>query len=262
MQAKDKLVISLVQTDIVWENPEKNIDHLNDLLQPLYNSVDIIILPEMFTTGFTMNVEKSAENMDDRCVKWMLEKSNETGSAICGSLVIKEASNTYNRFVFAEPNGDISYDDKRHLFSIGGEDKRYTPGAKRVIIEYKGWRIAPFICYDLRFPVWSRNRNDFDLMIYVANWPSPRKEVWKTLLKARAIENQSYVAGTNRVGKDYTNINYTGNSGIIDPKGNFISSSEIENESIITNTVSKNYLNEFREKFPISKDADDFFIKK
>jgi predicted amidohydrolase len=260
MPETEELHIALIQTDLEWENPEANINNFNNIFSSLKGNADIVILPEMFTTGFTMNTNDFSEGMNGKSVKWMIEKASETKSAICGSLIIKEGNHTYNRFVFVKPNGELTFYNKRHLFSIGNEDKYYTAGSNKVIVSYKGWRIAPFICYDLRFPVWCRNKNDSDLMIFVANWPSARKEVWTTLLKARAIENQSYVIGVNRVGEDRMNINYTGNSGTIDPKGNFIDSSDFENETIIYNTISKNDLEEFREKFPVSKDADDFTI--
>jgi len=262
MPVKYKLNIALVQPDIAWENSRKNISHYNDLLQSLNEPADIIVFPEMFTTGFTMDVGNFSEDMKGNSIKWMLEKADEKGAAICGSLIIKDGNLIYNRFVFAEPGGKISYYDKRHLFSIGEEDKHFSPGTKRTIITYKGWNIAPFICYDLRFPVWCRNRNDYDLMIYVANWPSPRKDVWKTLLKARAIENQSYVIGVNRIGRDGMNINYSGNSVVVDPMGTFTVSPEIDNETIVRKSISKHLLSEFRKKFPVGHDADEFIITK
>lgn len=254
------LHIVLAQTDIIWENSEANLKHLDDLLQPLKDTADIIVLPEMFNTGFTMDTNSLSEMMNGNSIRWMQKRSGETGSAICGSLIIKEGNNIYNRFVFAEPDGKISYYDKRHLFSMGDEDKYYSPGKDRVTIEYKGWRIAPFICYDLRFPVWCRNRDDFDLIIFVANWPAARKEVWKILLKARAIENQCYVAGANRIGNDGMGVNYSGNSFVVDPKGDIIGPSDIEHETIIRNSISKNDLDEFREKFPVNRDADGFIL--
>jgi predicted amidohydrolase len=256
----DLLRISLVQFEVVWENPLANKLKLESLLAPLKGQSDLILLPEMFTTGFSMNVRELSESMEGDTVKWMRELANKSGSALAGSLVIEEDHHYYNRYLFVTPSGEINYYDKKHLFSMGAENQYFNPGNKRVIVDYSGWRIALFVCYDLRFPVWCRSIKDADLMLFTANWPDARKIVWQTLIKARAIENQLYVAGVNRIGKDGAGINYSGDSLIIDPKGNVLCDLAGPRELVATTTISLQELNGFRDKFPLFRDADSFDI--
>jgi len=209
---QEQLEIVILQSDLVWENPIKNKDNFSKKIRNITTKVDLIILPEMFTTGFTINTEKSAESMNGSTVKWMLDLADEKNALLMGSIVIKEKDNFYNRFIIAFPNGGLKYYDKRHLFSYAKEDKVYTAGKNKLIFEYKGFKICPLICYDLRFPVWSRNTEEVDLIIYIANWPNARIMAWDTLLKARAIENLCYVVGLNRVGVDKNNLIYVGHS--------------------------------------------------
>ena len=184
---KNELKIIGIQTALIWENPKQNIAFFEKKIAPLENDVDLIVLPEMFTTGFTMNPEKVAEKMNGFSVSWMQKIAKEKQTAICGSLVISDFNKFYNRFVFVHPSGEIESYNKKHSFTLAGEDKVYTSGTKKIIIEYKGWKICPLICYDLRFPVWARNTENYDLLIYIANWPVARVNAWDTLLKARAI---------------------------------------------------------------------------
>ncbi|MFP4042117.1 MAG: amidohydrolase [Bacteroidales bacterium] len=253
--------VTIVQTDIIWENAKKNLELLTKKLDSLKQQTDLIVLPEMFTTGFSMTPERLAEKPVGKTQQWMEKIAKDQDAAILGSLIIQEGSNYYNRMISQLPDGEFFTYDKRHLFRMGEENNHYTAGSKRVIFNYKEWRIHPLICYDLRFPVWSRNRGDYDLLIYVANWPESRRHVWKTLLVARALENQVYVVGVNRIGKDGQNISYAGDSMIIDPKGRIISETKPNEENIETRELSLKSLNEFREKFPVGKDADYFEIK-
>jgi omega-amidase len=261
MGTKDRISITLAQVDLYWEDPKKNRDHLTGLLEDLSESTDIIVLPETFTTGFSMRAQKLAETMDGPGVAWMKQSAKTFQSAVCGSLIIKDNGRCYNRFIFATPEGDIFHYDKKHLFSIGGEKKSFSAGSQRKIINYFGWRIGLYVCYDLRFPVWSRNRSDTDLMIYTANWPMPRNRAWKTLLKARAIENQVYVAGVNRIGSDGNGINYIGQSRLINPLGKYILKPEFPVENLFRAEISLSELEDLRKKFPIADDADQFEIR-
>ena len=222
---------------------------------------DLVILPETFTTGFSMRSEQLAETMDGTTVKWMHHLSKTSGLAIGGSLLIRDNGFYFNRFVFITPQGAISFYDKRHLFSIGGESSFLTSGNQRVVVGYMGWKIALYVCYDIRFPVWCRNLNDTDLMIFTANWPDSRREVWNVLLKARAIENQVYVAGVNRVGTDGNDISYAGDSRMIDAKGEVVLPTFKNDNNWFSYIISKKDLNDFRIKFPVTNDADHFLIK-
>jgi len=260
METQEILRITLAQVDLVWENPGQNRMKLEMQIRQLTGQSDLVILPETFTTGFSMHAADLAEPMDGPTVTWMLNLSRETGIAIGGSVIIADKDLFYNRFVFVTPAGEISCYDKRHLFSIGGESISFTAGDHRMIINFLGWRIALFTCYDVRFPVWCRNVNDTDLMIFTANWPASRNEVWKILLKARAIENQVYVAGINRIGKDGNDISYIGESQIFNARGELLSESNVNNEGFFTCEISRKELNDFREKFPVAKDADQFLI--
>jgi len=260
MQTKDNLRITLAEVDLAWENSGENRLNFQGLIYQLTGKSDLVILPETFTTGFTMHAHELAEPMDGPTVKWMLHLSETTGVAIGGSLLIRDNDLYYNRFVFVTPEGGISYYNKRHLFSIGGESTAFTAGDQRLVINYLGWRIAFYVCYDLRFPVWCRNKNDTDLMIFSANWPAARREVWNTLLKARAIENQVYVAGVNRIGKDGSDILYLGESQLINPRGEIMDKTFSTSGELLLYEISKSDLDDFRVKFPVSNDADRFLI--
>ncbi|AWV99830.1 nitrilase family protein [Arcticibacterium luteifluviistationis] len=257
---ENDLRVAVIQPDTYWENPEANRSELEEIISSLASTVDLITLPEMFSTGFSTNPEKIAEPMNFTTHKWMKQMATRYNAAICGSLVIKEGQNFFNRLLFVKPDGETSFYDKRHLFAYGGEDALYTKGIKKVIINYKDWKICPLICYDLRFPVFARNNKlEYDILLYSANWPAKRENVWETLLKARAIENQSYVIGINRVGVDANKLEYNGHSAIIDPKGYELKKLGNKNEVGIT-TLSKKGLTDFRESFPAHLDSDDFEV--
>lgn len=257
MEVKDQLKIALVQFDIVWESVAENCWKIEQMVCDYKSEIDILVLPETFNSGFSMNPEKLAESIDGNSVEWMKYLATRRKLVVCGSIFIYEKGKYFNRFYWVEPEGKIVTYDKRHLFSMGGEDKAFTHGSSHTIIRYKGWKIFPQICYDLRFPVWSRNTHSYDLMINVANWPSSRSEVWKTLLKARAMENQCYVVAVNRIGIDGKGIEYSGDSSVIDPKG--IKIFKAENREIIeTVSIDLHHLHAFRKKFDTLKDGDKF----
>ncbi|MCB8998974.1 MAG: amidohydrolase [Bacteroidales bacterium] len=251
------LKLCLVQSDIVWEDIEQNLQHLDILISGINGSPDIILLPEMFTTGFTMNSKKLAEGNDGEAFQWMRSKASEINAAIAGTIIYREDGKIYNRMLWVNPDGQWFSYDKRHLFSMGGEDKHYSKGDKRMIINFRGWKICPLICYDLRFPVFSRNNEGFDLLVYFANWPAARNHVWQILLKARAIENQCYVAGVNRVGRDGENIHYNGESCVIHPKGFYVNCHHEPKEMLLEASINYSELQEFRAKFLVLGDADD-----
>ena len=255
------LKLSIIQTNLSWEDKTSNLNYLSKKIDELPSSSEIAILPEMFTTGFSMHPENLSETMEGSSVRWMKEKAKQYNIILSGSLIIAEGGNYFNRSVTAFPDGRLYTYDKRHLFRMGEENEHYTGGNTRMIFTYNNWRIFPLICYDLRFPVWSRNRGNYDLLFYVANWPESRRHVWKSLLVARALENQVYVVGVNRIGSDGQGLTYAGDSLVIDPKGNIISTTEPYVESSETLTLSLSKLNNFREKFPVGKDADDFELK-
>jgi len=254
------LKISLIQSDIFWEEPQKNKSQFEAKINTLADKTDLIILPEMFSTGFTMNVQQYAESMQGATVSWMKEMSIQSKTDIVGSVIIQEDGKYFNRLLWVKPDKQIFHYDKRHLFQMAGEDKNFSPGSERIIVELNGWKILPLICYDLRFPIWARNRrNEYDLLIYVANWPQRRITHWNLLLQTRAVENQCYVTGVNRIGKDGNEINHTGESTAVDYLGNPLST--ITNkETTETITLSYSSLIHYRNKFPIWKDADDFHI--
>lgn len=254
------LSVNLVQTELIWEDPEANIAHFSALIDQIQHPSDIIILPETFATGFAMKASKIALPAHENIVlAWMKDMAQKHQSAICGSITVEDHGQFFNRFHFVEPSGKVTHYDKKHLFRMAGEDEEFSAGNDIVIIDYKGWRIKPMICYDLRFPVWSRSVNDTDLIIYVANWPAPRINAWTTLLKARAIENQCYVIGANRVGEDGNGLSYVGKSIIIDFKGEALLDFGQE-AHVGASVLDKSALDEFREKFPVAKDADKFTI--
>jgi omega-amidase len=255
-----QLKIAIIQPNIFWEEIDKNILHYTQIINSIGNDVHIVVLPEMFTTGFSMNAESLAEPVGGKTVKWMQAISKGNGFAICGSIITKDNGNFYNRFTFVTPIGDIFEYDKRHLFTFANENKKYTHGSRRLVFEYLGWRIHPQICYDVRFPVWSRNRGDYDLMINVANFPAIRRNIWTTLLKARAIENQCFVVGANRVGNDGSGLYYSGDSAIINSTGEVLAEAIPGEETVIYGTIDMKSLIDIREKFPVINDADDFTI--
>jgi Predicted amidohydrolase len=252
------LKVAAIQPDILWENIGGNLEKYRKILDTLSSDIDLVVLPEMFTTGFSMNPEKLAEDMNGTTMTWITAESSRRGVAIVGSFIAFESGKYYNRLVFAEASGNIHLYDKRHLFRMGEEQNHYSRGEKLVVINYRGWRIRPLVCYDLRFPVWSRNSDNYDMLIYVANWPESRRDVWLTLLKARAIENQSCLVGVNRVGTDGAGICYSGDSLLMDAKGKILAASSDNTEQVLITTFSKSELVAFRIKFPAWKDADDF----
>jgi len=258
---QDELKIAILQSDLIWENPEGNRAHFTNKIASIKEPIDIILLPEMFTSGFTMHPENVYETMDGPTIKWFQKISQEKQTAIGGSLVIKENNHFYNRFVFVTSNGLIETYDKRHTFTLAGEDKVYKAGAKKIVVDYKGWKICPLICYDLRFPVWARNVENYDVLFYVANWPKPRIDAWDTLLKARAIENMSYCIGVNRVGLDKNNYEYSGHSAAYDGLGTQLTSLEDDKEGIEIVTLDKKHISTIRNKLKFLDDRDNFTVK-
>ena len=252
------LTIALVQTDLVWENPKQNKNNIDKKIDAISEKIDLIILPEMFTTGFTMNPYDFAETMDGGVILWLKSVAKTKNTAITGSLIIRENGEYYNRLVFVFPSGEIQIYDKRHTFTFAGEDKVFTAGNNKLIIDYKGWKICPLICYDLRFPVWARNVENYDVLLYVANWPKPRINAWNTLLKARAIENMCYCVGVNRVGVDSRGNTYTGNSSVYDSLGEKISTIKPQIEATEIVVLNKDLLIKNRREFQFLNDRDDF----
>ena len=248
--------ITILQQDIAWADPALNIQKADKVIacQP---GADLYVLPEMFSTGFCTEPENIAEPCPSVTLQWMQRKSAEIGAAIAGSVAVLDEGKYCNRFYFVEPDRTTHAYDKKHLFTYGGEDKRFTAGKERVIVTYRGVRILLLVCYDLRFPVWARNRKDYDLILYVASWPTTRIEVWNALLRARAIENQCYVAGVNRVGQD-PYCQYNGGSVVIDPYGKTLGACAWEKEDSATAEIDLQKLEAFRQKFPVLDDADAF----
>ena len=255
---QDELKIALIQSDLVWENPEQNRVNFTKKIVALSEHVDVIVLPEMFTTGFTMNAQAVAETMEGTTVSWMKDLASKKNAAIVGSIVILENNKFYNRLLFVEPCGYISFYNKRHTFTLVGEEKVYTSGKEKVIIHYKGWKIRPLICYDLRFPVWARNTEDYYVLLYVANWPKTRVSAWDTLLKARAIENMSYCIGVNRIGIDGVNSEYSGHSATYNVLGDAITDFKpnVADTQIIT--LEKRHISAYRNKLKFLDDRDSF----
>lgn len=271
------LTVSLVQTQLHWEEPVKNLQMLQNKILSIEEKTEIVVLPEMFSTGFSMKPDQFAETMDGKTVGWMKEIAAKKRIVLTGSIMIKEGENFYNRLIWMLPNGQLGYYDKRHLFAYAGEHKHYSPGSKRLIASVKGWKINLQVCYDLRFPLWSRQSNpisdehngedhkdqqlpEYDLLVYVANWPERRNTAWKTLLRARAIENQSYVIGVNRVGNDGNEIYHSGDSTLIDAMGEIIYTKE-HDEDIFTYTLERDKLTDIRSRLPFLNDADKFRIE-
>ena len=254
------LKISLIQADLHWEQPAANMAMFEEKIWSEIQDTDVIVLPEMFTTGFTMNAKPLAEAMNGPTIVWMQKLAQELNVAITGSIIVQEAGAFYNRLVFVHPEGTLECYDKRHCFTLAGEHEVFSQGNKHLIIDYKGFKLCPLICYDLRFPVWARNTHNYDILIYVANWPKMRISAWDTLLKARAIENMSYCVGVNRVGLDANGYEYNGHSGCYDALGELQSIPEFEAEFIQTITISKAHLERSRSKLKFLDDKDDFTL--
>jgi omega-amidase len=256
------LTITLIQTNLFWENKKANLEMLQQKIEGIKEKTEIVILPEMFTTGFSMKPELFAETMDGETVQWMEKTAAEKKIILTGSVIIEEDGKYFNRLIWMLPNGEYGMYDKRHLFAFADEHAHYTAGNKKLIASVKGWKINLQICYDLRFPVWTRqdSENKYDLLINVANWPEKRNIAWQTLLRARAIENQCFVAGVNCTGEDGNKIYYSGESMLIDPTGEIIYQKKKE-EDIFTITLQKEKITETRERFPFWKDADFFILK-
>ena len=246
--------VTILQRDIEWANTVLNVQRAEEAIDRNAGA-DLYVLPEMFSTGFCTQPEGVAESNDSDTLKWMKRKATEIDAAIAGSVAVEEQGKYYNRFYFVKPDGSVTHYDKKHLFTYGGEHLRFTAGKERVIVEWRGVRILLEVCYDLRFPIWARNKGDYDMILYVASWPTPRVGAWSALLKARAIENQCYVAGVNRVGTDPT-CEYCGGSVIIDPYGNAVATCTDGVECEATAEIDMKALEAFREKFPVLKDAD------
>ena len=258
---EEKLKTALLQVDLHWEDPTANKVLFEQEIKKLSSEIDLIVLPEMFSTGFSMNAEHLAEPSEGETFKWMQQMAASKSAAVTGSLITVENKNYFNRLYFVFPDGSYEKYDKRHTFTLAGEHKTYTAGKEKLIVTYKGWRICPFVCYDLRFPVWSRNTEDYDVLIYVANWPSARVLAWDTLLKARAIENMCYCIGVNRVGEDGNDHPYPGHSAVYDPLGKAISG-EFKNEATTIEVVlERAHLQNLRQKFRFLQDRDDFIVK-
>jgi predicted amidohydrolase len=258
----NELKISLVQSDIVWENKEKNLEHYGNLLKTIAGKSDLAVLPEVFSTGFSMHAEHLAETNTGLTISTIRSWAKDFDTAICGSFLAKgDSGKVFNRGFFVTPEDEAFFYDKRHLFRMGEENEHFTAGDKKQIVSYKGWNIRLIVCYDLRFPVWTRNpNNEYDLLVCPANWPVVRSKVWKILLPARALENQAYVCGVNRIGTDGINVHHQGNSILLDFKANPIVETEQNQTSVVTGTIRKDTLEDFRKKFPVWMDADKFEI--
>jgi predicted amidohydrolase len=252
--------VTIIQTDLFWESPSKNREMFDEKISRLDDDIDLIVLPEMFSTGFSMSPDKLAEQWPGSTVKWMQRVAVSKKVAIAGSLIVEDSRKYYNRLVFVQPDGRTDFYDKRHLFRMAEEHQQYETGKNRVVVEYKGFRILLLVCYDLRFPVWSRNRNDYDMILMVANFPEKRKIAWNALLPARAIENQCYVVACNRVGKDGNDVNYSGDSQILDPNGVILKKANPNENQIIAASLNIQEVVNIRKSFPVYLDADNFTI--
>ncbi|PKP26055.1 MAG: amidohydrolase [Bacteroidetes bacterium HGW-Bacteroidetes-2] len=257
---KDSLHIALIQAPLVWENADSNRNYFSKKILAISEAVDVFILPEMFTTGFTMNANPLAETMQGKTLSWMLNLAKEKQSAITGSIIIKENGNYYNRLLFVFPSGELKTYNKKHLFTLAAENQVYTAGNAKLIIDFHGWKLCPLICYDLRFPVWARNKEIYDVLIFVANWPKMRITAWDTLLKARAIENMVYCVGVNRVGTDGNGYEYVGHTAIYDALGKNVSPDLKEKEGITIVCLEKLHLQETRNTLKFLEDIDEFQI--
>jgi omega-amidase len=260
-----KLTFTLIQANLHWEDKEANLKMLEEKISSIKERPQVVVLPEMFSTGFSMKPEQLAEKMEGPTIQWMKKIAAEKKIILTGSVIIEEAGAYFNRLLWMLPNGQYGQYDKRHLFAFAGEDQHFAGGTQRLIASVNGWKVNLLVCYDLRFPAWARQQFDrdqgfeYDVLIYVANWPERRSTAWKTLLQARAIENQCYVIGVNRVGKDGNDIYYSGDSMVIDPLGEILYQ-KAQEEDVFTITLDKEHLQQVREKFPFWKDADSFEI--
>ncbi|QTY26281.1 amidohydrolase [Flavobacterium sp. CS20] len=258
--ASKNLIVSIIQTELTWENKDANFKKFDDLINAIELDTDLIVLPEMFSTGFSMNAEKLYDEPEGQTLDWLQHHAKAKQVAITGSAIIKDQNQYFNRLFFVEPNGNYKTYDKRHLFTLAGEEKHYSAGQAKLIVDYKGWKICPLVCYDLRFPVWIRNQEDYDLLIFVANWPAMRVKAWDALLQARAIENMSYTIGVNRIGEDGKGYPHCGHSAIYDALGEKITTDLFEEAFVETKTLSKQGLLETREKFGFLRDRDEFKV--
>jgi len=253
------LKIALVQSRLHWEDIDANLAMFSKKLEPLAGQADIIVLPEMFSTGFSMNPSKLFETIDGKAVNWMKDTASKTNAIITGSLIIKDNEHYYNRLIWMRPDGSFEHYNKRHLFSMAREEEVFTPGQEKIIVEVKGWKICPMVCYDLRFPVWIRNIENYDALIFAANWPERRIQHWRKLLQARAIENQCYAIGVNIVGNDGNGIDYTGHSMFIDPQGEAVAEIQNEEKTEIV-TLKEESVSFTRRYMPFLHDKDEFTI--
>lgn len=257
--------VTFIQSDLAWKDHLANLSAFEQRIKSIEEPTDVIILPEMFNTGFVIEPESIPEGLAEEALEWMSQQASIKNCAVCGSVITKADGRFFNRFYWVQPDGQFRTYDKRHLFSLGGEDEQFTAGEKQVIINFKGWKIKPLVCYDLRFPVWAKNTYDsgvyeYDLLIYVANWPAARNHAWKSLLVARAIENQAYTIGVNRIGLDGKGTKHAGSSAVIEPKGEWISEEVQDRESIQTLELSAAAMNDYRKKFTVGLDWDQFQI--
>lgn len=256
---KKNLPITFIQTKLVWENKEQNLAHFEECFKAVPKESKLVVMPEMFSTGFSMRPEVFGETMEGETLAWMKVQAKKLKASIVGSVIIAENGKFYNRLLWVKTNGEVEYYDKRHCFRYANEHKYYTGGTKQLIVELEGWKFGCFVCYDLRFPVWCRNKNlKYDAAIFIANWPLARREHWKSLLTARAIENQSYVIGVNRLGKDQKGIEHVGDSVVIDPQGSQISTAFSNDFAVETVVLNATFIKKYRKEFPASMDADEF----
>ncbi len=258
---KDKLKITIVQSELHWENAEANRCMFSEKFQNIEGETDLIVLPEMFSTGFSMNAKNLAEENDGETLKWMISEAENYNCAITGSVIISENNHFYNRLFFVFPEGNYKKYDKKHTFTLAKENETYSAGNDRLIVDYKGWKICPLVCYDLRFPVWARNTEDYDVLIYVANWPKVRTLAWDALLRARAIENMAYCVGVNRVGFDGNDHQYSGHSAVYDVLGKQISTTDFETEFNETIVLEKEHITNNRNHLQFLNDRDHFTLK-
>ncbi len=258
---QDQFHITIIQTSLVWEKPVENRKQFSEKMNAISGKTNLVILPEMFTTGFTMNAVSLAEEEEGPTLHWMQEEAKKNNCAITGSVIISENKNYYNRLFFVYPNGEFKVYNKRHTFTLAGEHKTYASGKEHLIVDYLGWKICPLICYDLRFPVWARNTQDYDVLLYVANWPQKRIQAWDALLKARAIENMCYCVGVNRTGMDANNHKYNGHSAVYDVLGEQVSTPNFEEGFMETIVLQKSHIEKNRTHLQFLKDSDEFSLK-
>jgi predicted amidohydrolase len=254
------LRVTIIQCELAWQDPAANRANLARHFRGLVGHTDLVVLPEMFPTGFSMDAQALAEDMDGPTVGWLREEAAALGCAITGSLIVRDRGRCYNRLVWARPDGGLAHYDKRHLFRMAGEHEHFAAGGRRLVVELKGWRICPMVCYDLRFPVWSRCQGDYDALVYVANWPARRRLAWQALLRARAIENLACVIGVNRIGRDGNGVAYAGDSVVLDHLGQPLGS-EGDGDRVETAVLDLESLQAWRRSFPAHLDADVFELR-